>query len=137
MKNETLGAMALYSNALERFTEALAEDLSNPLAIDGSIQRFEFSFELAWKLIKKLLLDIEGIEALSPKKTLQFAFKLGWVENEQAWLAMLNDRNLTSHTYREEVAQEIYSHFPQHLSNMQNLHNRVTTLIQDEAVDGR
>ncbi len=132
MKSETLELMAFYSRALKRFEEALDEDLSNPLAVDGSIQRFEFSFELAWKLLKKVLMDLEGIEALSPKKTLQFAFKLGWIENESAWLLMLNDRNLTFHTYRKEYAQEIYSHLVGHLKNMQALQRCIKALLKEE-----
>jgi nucleotidyltransferase substrate binding protein (TIGR01987 family) len=109
----------------------LAEDQSNPLAIDGSIQRFEFCFELGWKLIKKMLMDVEGIEVLSPKKALQSAYQLGWIEDEQAWLKMLNDRNLTSHTYREEYAQEIYSKLPLHLKQMQLLQNYLIAVIQE------
>jgi nucleotidyltransferase substrate binding protein (TIGR01987 family) len=130
MKTETHDAMSYFSKALLRFSEALAEDESNPLAIDGSIQRFEFCFELGWKLLKKMLLDIEGIDALSPKKSLQFAFQLEWIDDEQAWLSMLNDRNLTSHTYREEYAREIYSHLPRHLKMMERLQNRLMAIIQ-------
>ncbi|MEA1988831.1 MAG: HI0074 family nucleotidyltransferase substrate-binding subunit [Pseudomonadota bacterium] len=128
MKAETKDSMLFFSKALQRFAEALAEDQSNPLAIDGSIQRFEFCFELGWKLIKKMLMDVEGIEALSPKKALQSAYQLGWIEDEQAWLKMLNDRNLTSHTYREEYAQEIYSKLPIHLKQMQLLQIQVNQI---------
>jgi nucleotidyltransferase substrate binding protein (TIGR01987 family) len=131
MKAETHDAMSYFSKALLRFAEALAEDESNPLAIDGSIQRFEFCFELGWKLLKKMLMDIEGIDALSPKKALQFAYQLGWIEDEQAWLKMLNDRNLTSHTYREEYAREIYSHLLLHLTSMERLQGRLMAVIQE------
>ena len=130
MRNETRDAFSFFSDALQRFDEALAQDLSNPLAIDGSIQRFEFCVELVWKLVKKMLMDIEGIEALSPKKALQFAYQSGWIEDEQAWLQMLNDRNLTSHTYREEYALEIYSHLPAHLKNMRVLKNRFNSFVE-------
>ena len=128
MKAETKDSMLFFSKALQRFTEALAEDQSNPLAIDGSIQRFEFCFELGWKLIKKMLMDVEGIEVLSSKKALQSAYQLGWIEDEQAWLKMLNDRNLTSQTYREEYAQEIYSKLPIHLKQMQLLQIQVNQI---------
>jgi nucleotidyltransferase substrate binding protein (TIGR01987 family) len=128
MKAETKDSMLFFSKALQRFAEALAEDQSNPLAIDGSIQRFEFCFELGWKLIKKMLMDVEGIEVLSPKKALQSAYQLGWIEDEQAWLKMLNDRNLTSYTYREEYAQEIYSKLPLHLKQMQLLQIQVNQI---------
>lgn len=131
MKAETQDAMLFFSRALQRFAEALAEDQSNPLAIDGSIQRFECCFELGWKLIKKMLMDVEGIEALSPKKALQSAYQLGWIEDEQAWLKILNDRNLTSHTYREEYAQEIYAQLPLHLKQMQLLQNNLIAVIQE------
>jgi nucleotidyltransferase substrate binding protein (TIGR01987 family) len=125
MKAETQDAMQFFSKALERFGEALAEDQSNPLAIDGSIQRFEFCFELGWKLIKKLLMDVEGIEALSPKRALQFAYQVGWIDDEVLWLKMLNDRNLTSHTYREDYALEIYSHLASHLVAMKLLKSKL------------
>ena len=130
MKPETHDAMLFFSKALQRFSEALAEDQSNPLAIDGSIQRFEFCFELGWKLLKKVLMDSEGVEVLSPKKALQFAYKIGWIEDEQAWLNMLNNRNLTSHTYREDFAQEIYSQLPQHLKNMQQLKHCLEEILK-------
>ena len=132
MKSETHDAMSYFSTALERFSEALAEDRSNPLAIDGSIQRFEFCFELGWKLLKKVLMDVEGIEALSPKKALQFAYQFSWIEDEQAWLKMLNDRNLTSHTYREDYAEEIYSQLPKHFESMRLLERHLKILMRDE-----
>lgn len=132
MKAETHDALLFFSKALQRLSEALAEDRSNPLAIDGSIQRFEFSFELGWKLLKKVLMDVEGIEVLSPKKALQVAYQVGWVSDEQAWLKMLNDRNLTSHTYREEYALEIYSQLPRHFESMQQLEHRLQVILQDK-----
>jgi len=128
MKSETLDAMAYFSNALVRFDEALSEDISNPLAVDGSIQRFVFCFELGWKLIKRLLMDVEGIEALSPKRALQFAYKVGWIDDEVLWLKMLNERNLTSHTYREDYALEIYSHLASHLGAMKLLKSKLEPL---------
>jgi len=69
---------------------------------------------------------------LLSKKILQFSFKLGWIKSESAWLLMLSDRNLTSYTYREECAQEIYSHLVSHLKNMQALQNHIKILLKDE-----
>ena len=132
MKAETHDAMLYFSKALQRFSEALAEDRSNPLAIDGSIQRFEFCFELGWKLLKKMLIDIEGVEALSPKKSMKFAYQLGWLEDEQAWLKMLNDRNLTSHTYRENYAEEIYAQLPEHFKLMQQLEAYLKEILRHQ-----
>jgi nucleotidyltransferase substrate binding protein (TIGR01987 family) len=52
------------NQALDRFDEALAIPMTNPLAIDGTIQRFEFSFELSWKCVKRAL-AVKGIDARS------------------------------------------------------------------------
>ena len=93
--------------ALDRLDEALAVSPDHPLAVDGTIQRFEFTFELAWKAAKDAL-TAEGLEVMTPKAALRGAFGLGWLADEEAWLQMLADRNLSSHVYREEVAAEIY-----------------------------
>ncbi len=82
---------------LERLEQALAESPDNPLLVDASIQRFEFTIELFWKTFRHLL-ALEGKETFSPKESLQAAYQLGWIRNEAAWLGMLKDRNLTSHT---------------------------------------
>ena len=82
------------------------EDRGN---IDASIQRFEFTIELFWKLLKRIL-EEQGIEVLYPKEVLKKAYAGGLIDDEKAWLGMLKDRNLTSHTYDEELADEVYEH---------------------------
>jgi nucleotidyltransferase substrate binding protein (TIGR01987 family) len=95
-------------SALKRLGEALAEDSPNPLAIDGTIQRFEFVFELMWKTFKRAL-EIEGIKCQTPRETLKAAYQIGWIDVEELWLQMLDDRNMTSHTYDEPTANQIYA----------------------------
>ena len=88
----------------------MQEDRSN---VDAAIQRFEFTIELFWKLLKKILVS-KGVEVVYPKDVLQQAYKGSLIDNEQLWIAMLRDRNLTSHTYNEELADEIYAHIKQY-----------------------
>jgi len=95
------------ADALERLREALAEPVTNSLAIDGTIQRFEFTIELFWKALKRLL-AYEGIDTSTPRETLQQAYQAGWLTNETAWLDMLRDRNQTSHAYDKALARQIY-----------------------------
>jgi nucleotidyltransferase substrate binding protein (TIGR01987 family) len=103
--------------SLDRLAEALAVHADEPLAVDGTIQRFEFTFELFWKAVRRLLAR-QGIEANSPKAVLQQAYRLGWLNDEQQWLDVLKDRNLSSHTYKEPLALEIYGRIPAHYAAM-------------------
>lgn len=115
-------------NALDRLEEALNQSLDNPLAVDGTIQRFEFCYELFWKALKQLLSSREAIQTSSPKQTLQQAYALGWLEEETLWLNMLQDRNLTSHTYNVTQALEIY----QHIKNYYPALKKVYEILQNK-----
>ena len=75
--------------------------------LDATIQRFEFCFELAWKLMKAVL-EYEGIEANSPRGCIREGWKQRLISNAEAWLEMMEKRKLSSHTYDENVAREIY-----------------------------
>jgi nucleotidyltransferase substrate binding protein (TIGR01987 family) len=102
-------SLAKFERSTARLQEALQEDASNLLAVDGSIQRFEFAFELAWKTLKRFL-QHDGILAQTPREVLEQSWSLGWISDDQIWIAMMRDRNETSHTYDEETAQRIYEH---------------------------
>ena len=72
----------------------------------GGIQFFEMTFELAWKVLKDYL-ESEGFEVKSPKATLKQAIQSELLEDGHLWMDALDDRNLTTHTYDEEVALEL------------------------------
>ena len=102
-----------FSRALKKLQAALEEDITaNELFLDGLIQRFEFCFELSWKLIKAFL-DYEGIEVNSPRSAIRKAFQTELIDDAEAWLDMLEKRNLSSHTYDAETAKEIYRNVAQ------------------------
>lgn len=106
--------------SLDRLHEMLQRPLDTDRAnIDASIQRFEFCIELFWKALKRLLSDL-GQEATYPKEILREAYQGNLINDEQAWLAMLTDRNLTSHTYNEELADQIYEKIKTHYQVMRN-----------------
>lgn len=94
---------------------------------DACIQRFEFGFELAWKAVQQASRN-QGRDCMSPRSCLREAFAMSWLADEVAWLAMLADRNLTSHTYDEALAQAVYSRLRQHLSLLQELKNTLSEL---------
>jgi len=95
-----------FSNALKKLEEAFAQE-GSPLCLDGTIKRFEFSFEMAWKALKKFLL-YEGTECLSARDCIKKAYQLEFIKKEDTWLNILKDRNSTSHIYDEKEAEEIY-----------------------------
>jgi nucleotidyltransferase substrate binding protein (TIGR01987 family) len=108
-----------FALAVDRLADALAAP-KNDLHRDAAIQRFEFSFELAWKAAQKALRG-EGIDAASPKGCFREAFRLGWIPREEPWLNMLEDRNLTSHTYDAQLAEAVYRRLPGHLAALREL----------------
>lgn len=81
----------------------------------GVIQAFEFTFELFWKVFQKLAPD-EGLEAPTPRQALQAGHKMGFVSDEETprWGQMLRDRNSTSHTYHEALADAVFQRIDAH-----------------------
>ena len=96
--------------AVARLREALDDYKTMPLDSirDGTIQRFEFCTELAWKTMREYLIDQGYSEINSPKAVIRQAYALGMIEDEQAWLALQSDRNMTSHVYDEATAKQIF-----------------------------
>jgi nucleotidyltransferase substrate binding protein (TIGR01987 family) len=98
-------------------------DTPTEIERDGAIQRFEYSFELSWKTLKTVL-EYLGVEnCKSPRKALQAALVQGLINSldQEVWLAMLDDRNQTTHIYHEEVAVSIFKHLPDYLEQMEKL----------------
>lgn len=76
---------------------------------EGLIQRFEYTFELAWKVLQDYLQYLGFQFQTGPNSTLQLAFENGLIENHDGWRRMAKARITTSHTYNEGDANEIVS----------------------------
>ena len=103
-----------YRKALEKFNQAV-DIISNKLEwgeeIDdlleeGLIQRFEYTHELAWKVMKDYAQYQGYTNIQGSRDAFRKAFEMGIIENE-AWMESINDRNLTSHNYDDETVAEI------------------------------
>jgi nucleotidyltransferase substrate binding protein (TIGR01987 family) len=120
--------------AATRLQEAVSEPVDSGILRDATIQRFEFTFEIAWKTMQAYLLH-QGIEAAGPRQTLKQAFVAGLIVTPEAadtWLAMLDDRNLTTHTYREALAESIVAHVRQrYASQLYSLADHMAKLTLD------
>ncbi|NLT94592.1 MAG: nucleotidyltransferase [Clostridia bacterium] len=97
-----------YKKALNRLIDGIKRfDENDDLLRDGLIQRFEFTFELAWKTLKSVFAE-EGLTGLnSPKTVLREALIAELINDEELWLDMLKDRNSTAHIYSEQIAKKI------------------------------
>ena len=113
--------------ALARLQEALNEPDSNSLVIDGTIQRFEFVIELFWKAFKRIL-SREGIQVSTPRESIKQAYQVGWIEDEEAWLEMLRDRNETSHVYDEAMARRLYESIKRNFVALERVYGRLRAL---------
>lgn len=94
-----------FKKATAQLTEFIEKDELNKFEVQGLIQCFEYTFELAWKTMKDYL-ELEGFEVKSPRKTIQTAFQIQLITDGHVWINALDKRNLMAHTYDEEVAKE-------------------------------
>lgn len=76
--------------------------------IDATIQRFEFTFELFWKFLKEFFFQ-KGLELNYPTDIIKEAFSTNLIDDEDIWIQMLKDRNMSSHTYDEALADKIFA----------------------------
>jgi len=81
-------------------------DLSE-LEIQGLIQGFEFTHELAWNVLKDYLEEQGFVSIIGSKNATREAFKNNLISDGDAWMDMIKARNLTSHTYNPGVAENI------------------------------
>jgi nucleotidyltransferase substrate binding protein (TIGR01987 family) len=112
--------------------EILTEKYSK-IVRDATIQRFEYTFEVAWKLLKEYLYHKEGIVCNSPKSCFREAFSVGLLNEEETvlFIQMTDDRNLTSHTYDEEIAENLYKKIKNYYALLKSLIERISNNLKE------
>lgn len=108
--NEQLEKLQVNLRQLKQANQRLNEALEQPFnefIRDSVIQRFEFTFELAWKTMK-IALKFYSVYENTPSRILKEALKAKIIDDLDTWEAMLEGRNSTSHVYNEGDAQTIY-----------------------------
>lgn len=113
-----------FEQAITRLDEVLKEPKSS-IVRDSAIQRFEFSLDLAWKSVKAFLEDKKGIICSSPKDCFREAYRQGIIEYDDIWIKYVDMRNETVHTYKEEIAEQIYSELANVLKHLKSLLNNL------------
>ena len=128
-----------FEKALERLKEAYLRAKNSDkddyyFFRDSAVQRFEFTVEIFWKCIKTYLREIEGIECRSPKSCIREFFSAGYLNEEETilLLKMIDDRNLTSHTYREEVAERLFSKLERYIIQLEKVLLGLQRYVKDK-----
>lgn len=113
-----------YTKACNRVLEITESDRSlydlSELEKEGLIQRFEYTFELAWKVLQDYLQFLGFQFQTGPNSTLLMAFENGLISNHDAWQRMAKARITTSHIYEEKDADEIVSDIYNEYSDLFN-----------------
>ena len=101
--------LAVASRAIERLRQITELPQIGEIERDAVIQRFEFTFEAVWKAAQFHLLKVEGLDVASPKAAIRACREVGLLDEQEAMqaLRMADDRNLTVHTYNEQLAEQI------------------------------
>jgi nucleotidyltransferase substrate binding protein (TIGR01987 family) len=102
-----------YEKAFSQLRDAMdkIDDLSD-LEKEGLIQRFEYTFELAWKVIKDYI-EAKGVETRFVRDVIKEAFHADIINNGELWLEMLEERNLMAHTYDRDNFNTALKHIQQ------------------------
>jgi nucleotidyltransferase substrate binding protein (TIGR01987 family) len=108
-----------FQKTLTQLKTYLAEPIVDDRDRAGIIQAFEFTFEQSWKTIQKIAGRI-GSQVGNPKQAYTLAIQSGWIDRkeEPQWIRLLEDRNLTSHTYKEALAKEVLGRIQNHYVQM-------------------
>ncbi|MCW3807994.1 nucleotidyltransferase substrate binding protein [Plebeiibacterium marinum] len=115
-----------YNKALKKLSEAIeyikkehkkndleteieeTEDTLEEIIKEGLIQRFEYTYEMAWNVMKDYALYQGNSDIGGSRDAIRFAFSTKLIENGDMWMDMIKSRIKTSHTYNEGTANEIY-----------------------------
>lgn len=96
-----------FKKALEQLDRFIQKDNLNELEKQGLIKAFEYSYELSWKTLQDLLKEKGYNNIAGPKPVIEQSFQDGYISDGKGWMRMHKSRNLTSHTYDEDIAKEI------------------------------
>ena len=121
------------AKALSTLDELDSTSLPPVAGRDAAIMRIIYTFEAMWRALQRYLAVVEGVELATPKACMRGArdAKLLADDQAEAALAMVNDRNLSVHIYKEELAKEIMGRLPQHLATMKSLLRAMTERVKD------
>lgn len=126
-------ALASLDRGLDRWQAAPEDEELR----DACIQRFEFTFELGWKMLKRrLTLDLpdgQAVDAMAWRELIRIGARQGLIREPEAWFVYREKRNITSHTYDAEKAAEVAAVLPQFAADAWDLLARLRAKGRQDA----
>lgn len=128
VKKKILGEVDIQQLISTRdFLHEALHQAESKLEIAGTIQAFEVCYELAWKTLQKVL-NLRGIDVFSPRETFRLAAREALIASPKNWFDYVKKRNITVHSYEDQIMEEVYPVLPKFLKdlnllikNLQNL----------------
>lgn len=121
MSNNLIQSYETFKNAYLKLEQFITQDNNSEIARAGILHAFEFTFELWWKYLQRYLESMYVLEEHGPSSVIRVAFQNGLIKDGQAYMDMLRDRNLIAHTYKENMAEEIYLRIKnEHINTLRN-----------------
>lgn len=108
MPNNLIESYQAFRRAYLKLKEFIEKDDETEVSQAAIIHAYEYTFELWWKTVQRYLEYVGTVQDYGPNATIKNAFQYGVIEDGQIWMDMLKDRNMTAHTYKEDVANDIY-----------------------------
>lgn len=122
-----------FEKALNQLTKFIEKGKLNEMERQGLIQAFEYTYELAWNSIKDYFESQGEVNIIGSRDAFRLAFKRGLVENGDVWMEMINSRIATSHTYNEDVAEQIAKDTEtKYFGEFVKLHAKLKTFKKEE-----
>ncbi len=108
MPNNVIESYETFKKAFSKLVEYVDTDNGTEKDRSAIINAYQYTFELWWKTLQKYLKQEEILDELGPGSVIRTAFQYNIIENGDVFMSMLKDRNLITHTYKEDIAEEIH-----------------------------
>lgn len=106
MEEKSINRYRSYCRSLANLADAKDRDMTDKFILSGTVQMFNLSFDLAWKVMKDIITEYHGALEYptgSPRETLRMANSVGLIKDD-TWLEMLKARNNFAHDYDGQLA---------------------------------
>lgn len=130
MPNNIVESYKTFKKAYLKLKEFVETDNGSEKDRGAIINAYQYTFELLWKTLQKYMQQLEMLDELGPGNVIRTAFQYNIIDNGSIYMSMLKNRNLITHTYKEDVAEEIYTRikeeYMEELENfIRNFDNRI------------